>query len=269
MIRLFRHSRKILFSDGRLTKYLGYAIGEIILVVLGIIIALQLNIWNENRKDYNQVETYARALVDDLRSDIEMIKLNKHIAEQMSLRIDSLTDYVRGKEIEEISNITVLNYTWIHKYRPYSWKRATIEELKSSGSLSLIQNKDLVSMITEYDALTKHMDEDYFTDKAQGESAMNLLLKVINTNYPNLEELSEVLRVATVFGELSDVLDSPVYKEAESLQLDLISDDINNLHEAINSYTRLRFNLNIRTGNELPELLADAQDLIDLLEAEY
>lgn len=198
-----------------------------------------------------------------------MMKVIKYTAEQMNLRIDSLTQYVRDKKIEEISNLHLLNYTWIQVYRPYSWNRATLEELKSSGSMSLIENKELLKKISEYDSYTKHMDEDFYTDKAQGENALQLLLQVINNNYPNLEELSEVFRIATISGEISDVLKDPVYKEAESYNLGLITADINKVHEAVNSYARLRFNLDIRTRIELPELLEDAQNLIDLLEKEY
>jgi len=51
MLKFFRKIRKDLLSDGKTGKYLKYAIGEIVLVVIGILIALQINNWNENRKD--------------------------------------------------------------------------------------------------------------------------------------------------------------------------------------------------------------------------
>ncbi|MBK8515376.1 MAG: hypothetical protein IPL55_03525 [Saprospiraceae bacterium] len=50
MNKLFRNFRQIQLNDGKTTKYLKYAIGEIVLVVIGILIALQINNWNENRK---------------------------------------------------------------------------------------------------------------------------------------------------------------------------------------------------------------------------
>lgn len=269
MLKFFRHIRQKLVQEGHLSKYLIYALGEIILVVVGIIIALQINIWNEQRKDYNQIEKNAKSLAEDIRDDIEMIKVIKYTAEQINLRIDSLTVYVQNKRIEEISNLNLLNYTWIQVYRPYSWNRVTLEELKSSGNLSLIENKELLKMISDYDAFTRHMDEDYYTDKDQGENALQLLMEVINNNYPNLEELSEVFRVATVSGKISDVLNDPEYKKAKTYKMKLITNDINKVRQAINSYVRLRFNLNIRTQIELPELLEDAQNLIELLEEEY
>ena len=50
MLKFFRNIRKNLISNGKTVNYLKYAIGEIILVVIGILIALQINNWNENRK---------------------------------------------------------------------------------------------------------------------------------------------------------------------------------------------------------------------------
>lgn len=64
MIKIFRKIRQTLLSEGKTGKYFKYAIGEIILVVIGIIIALQLNNWNENRK--RQIE------LDKLLYDIEL-----------------------------------------------------------------------------------------------------------------------------------------------------------------------------------------------------
>ncbi|MBO0341043.1 hypothetical protein J0654_05270 [Muricauda lutimaris] len=51
MIKFFRNIRKSLLNEGKTGKYLKYALGEILLVVIGILIALQINNWNENRKN--------------------------------------------------------------------------------------------------------------------------------------------------------------------------------------------------------------------------
>ena len=51
MIKLFRKFRQNLIFEGKNGRYLKYAFGEVILVVIGILIALQINNWNDNRKD--------------------------------------------------------------------------------------------------------------------------------------------------------------------------------------------------------------------------
>ncbi|WP_432410517.1 DUF6090 family protein [Rasiella sp. SM2506] len=69
MIKLFRNIRKNLLSQGKTTKYFKYAIGEILLVVIGILIALQINNWNEARKDKKYLHTVYSQIQKDLKSD--------------------------------------------------------------------------------------------------------------------------------------------------------------------------------------------------------
>ena len=70
MLKFFGNIRKSLLNEGKTGKYLKYAIGEIVLVVIGILIALQINNWNENRKLENSKETLMFALKKELRADI-------------------------------------------------------------------------------------------------------------------------------------------------------------------------------------------------------
>ena len=58
---------------GQTTKYLKYAIGEILLVVIGILIALQINNWNDQRKLKQQEQTYYCKISEDLITDLENI----------------------------------------------------------------------------------------------------------------------------------------------------------------------------------------------------
>ena len=63
MIKFFRHIRQNLIMENKTSKYLKYAIGEIILVVIGILIALQVNNWNENRKLIKQHKALTLSLI--------------------------------------------------------------------------------------------------------------------------------------------------------------------------------------------------------------
>lgn len=69
MIKFFRNIRQNLLKEGKTTKYLKYAIGEIFLVVIGILIALSLNNWNENRKQEQNLKKVYRVIVEDLEKD--------------------------------------------------------------------------------------------------------------------------------------------------------------------------------------------------------
>jgi hypothetical protein len=77
MIKFFRHIRQRLVRENRFSKYLLYAIGEIILVVIGILIALQINNWNENRK----LKKSEIKLLENFKTSIEAdtARVNYHI----------------------------------------------------------------------------------------------------------------------------------------------------------------------------------------------
>jgi len=73
MIKFFRKIRYQLLGEGKTGKYLKYAIGEILLVVIGILIALSINNWNIHQIEQNEERNYLTRLVQDLKWDINEI----------------------------------------------------------------------------------------------------------------------------------------------------------------------------------------------------
>ena len=71
MIKFFRKIRQKLLTENRFSKYLLYAIGEIILVVIGILIAIQLNDFNEDRKERKKELSFLQKLKDDIENKKE------------------------------------------------------------------------------------------------------------------------------------------------------------------------------------------------------
>ena len=74
MIKFFRRIRQKLLRDNQFSKYLLYAIGEILLVVIGILIALQINTWNEEVKNQKNEYSFYMDILSDLEKD--SVKLN-------------------------------------------------------------------------------------------------------------------------------------------------------------------------------------------------
>jgi len=259
MKKIFRHFRKSWYQYGL----------ETLVVVVGVLIAFSLNNWNENRKERQEIRDYALSLVVDLQQDIEMIERIISQANKISQRIDSLGNYMLKRPINDISNIDVLCLTWIQVYRPYSWNRTTLDQMKNSGSLRLIKNELLSKKISNYDAETRHMDEDYKNDKAQSENATQLISQYINMNYPNIDELSDVLLNSIYAGDTTDIFSTMEYKEAKDLNIELLTDDVKQLYKSLNSFMRLKYNLRIRTIRELPKLVEDSNWLITNLKTEY
>lgn len=76
MIKFFRKIRQKLLQEGKTTNYFKYAIGEILLVVIGILIALQINNWNEERKEQNKLLNIYSLIYNDIKNDIQELHRN-------------------------------------------------------------------------------------------------------------------------------------------------------------------------------------------------
>ena len=271
MIPFFRKIRKEMADDNRPLKYMRYALGEIVLVVIGILIALQINNWNEKKNQQEKIKEYARLYIKDLEADIVMTDINWKMIDKISKNIDSLALSVQNKTIEDVSNIDFLCMTWNILYRPYRWNRSTIDHMKSSGTLQYIEDVSISKKIGEYDAFTHHLDEDYMNDKAKSEISLNLISQVVNTDYINIIELRKSVLVHINNPEINGFhyYLEPEYLKCKNKDLNLIATDMKDIKKVINSLVRLQAYYDIRSNIELPRLNADAEELIYLLKAEY
>lgn len=111
MIKFFRNVRKNLINEGKTTNYLKYAIGEIILVVIGILIALQVNNWNENRKNQGKGIHFLRSLSNDLDNDLtqmdSMYQFRVNLLEVYKKLIDT-TQYITKENKPYIDSLYTL-----------------------------------------------------------------------------------------------------------------------------------------------------------------
>ena len=136
MIKFFRNIRQKMLTDNKFSKYLLYAIGEIILVVIGILIALQINNSNESRKLRKQELHYLENLKTDLKLNIA--ELNKYIKVRNS-RIESankILEYFEGKPLTDLNDFA-FHTTNIYIWQKFSQQDNTFQELIHSGNLDL------------------------------------------------------------------------------------------------------------------------------------
>ena len=251
-------------STPKSRNYLLYSTGELALVIVGILIALQINNWNENRKEQRQIAEYARALINDLEADIEMVEPIIIQATLVTKLADGLASYVRTRSIEEIDNLDLYYLTNRTSYRPYSFNRAALQQLINSGALRQIKNGELVLQISNYDAYTRHLDEDYSQDHELGMNAQALASEIVDQNYPSRDG-TDSLRWRLPYSfppiELREL-----YSDVD---LQLLTDDITKVREMVNYFNYLGSHVNTRHEQELPGLKERARQLIELLESEY
>lgn len=236
--------------------------GEVCLVIVGILIALQVNNWNEERIEQNQIGEYAQALVSDLERDIAMIEPINGMMLRTLDALEAMGTYTRGKNLDQIDNLDLFYMTSLIGYRPYQWHRAALEQLKSSGSLRNIRNADLVMKITAYDSLSHHLDDDFAQDRELLFEAKKQADEVVDYNYPDNEQAQALVREPFSF---PNPRFNTLYEETE---LPLLTDDMHKVKAMVNKYQELG-NIKAHTDRELPELLAQAKELIELLKTQY
>lgn len=179
MIKFFRKIRQRLISENKFSKYLIYAIGEIILVVIGILIALQVNNWNEERKANNE----AKKITQELNSEFSN---NRKVLEDRIRDLKVANNYVKlvlsfmNKEeakIQEANIDSIISKSL--KYGNYNPSNSTIRELISSGKLNLITNNSTKESLFKWLQLLEDADEDF---KNQDQQATTLLIPFLYKN---------------------------------------------------------------------------------------
>ncbi|WP_149304145.1 DUF6090 family protein [Pareuzebyella sediminis] len=147
MIKFFRKIRQNLLSEGKTGKYFKYAIGEIVLVVIGILIALQINNWNENVKKLQQEKIYYCKIKEDLESD----KINiKRSLESLNERISSAKRALNN--LYDGANKSVILEDYLSAIRSIKFlpSKLAIQDIVSSGKLENFKNANLKDAIIQH-----------------------------------------------------------------------------------------------------------------------
>jgi hypothetical protein len=151
MIKFFRHIRKRLIGEKRFSKYLLYAIGEIILVVIGILIALQINNWNEDRLTSEFELQMLTSLKEGLTTDLADIDFNIKYTTRGIAKTDTIIKYLRTEQPRDLDTIARWFSDAMTPTR-FQYSTSAFETLKSKG-ITLISNDVLRKKIIDvYDA---------------------------------------------------------------------------------------------------------------------
>ncbi len=151
MIKFFRNIRKRLLSENRFSRYLIYAIGEIFLVVIGILIALQINNWNENNKNIATLQSSLDALQTNLKEDIENmhahIEFNQTVLDDINYIYKILLQHeYREKPFSEIAD-SMFN---LGLEISFNISNTAFQTMESGGHFQLLKNQALSRSIYKY-----------------------------------------------------------------------------------------------------------------------
>jgi len=160
MIKFFRKIRYNLMETGKTTKYFKYAIGEIILVVIGILIALSINNWNEERKNRNREQSILKNLQSDFKANIDNVDktynrfLEAYEASADLLEIISSNSSINGSEIEHLLDEI------INKTMSLDINTGSINEMLNTGSINLIRDNNLKKQLSNWSFFEADTQDD-------------------------------------------------------------------------------------------------------------
>ena len=150
-------------------KYIKYAIGEIVLVMIGILLALQVNNWNISRIEQKEQKLYLERLIKDLNFNLKEVEQVVNINQSKLYRINIVLERLHNDKISrdiydfndrvielEVDTTRILNQTFgpnllgIRFYWTFDHSDATYQELLANGKIDLIQNIQLKTEIIDY-----------------------------------------------------------------------------------------------------------------------
>jgi len=147
-------------ETGKTSKYFKYAIGEIVLVMVGILLALQVNNWNENKK----TRATELQLLEDLKSEMmtnyEQLKVamlyhtkSKDASKKMLQIFNGEYQFKKFTEVDSL--LGIIQWAWT-----FDPEMGVLETIKSSGYLNAVQNRKLRGLITSYEDITADSKEE-------------------------------------------------------------------------------------------------------------
>jgi hypothetical protein len=185
MISFFRKIRHQLLSQNRITRYLAYALGEILLVTIGILIALQVNTWNEERKLRKEEGLLIQNLHEEFEQNLSKLDLvaDRLSKTEKSLRIilgliDSQPDQIR----EEMLDSLLIKSVMVSGRIPQSF---VLEDMKNTGGLSKIRNSDLKNRLFEWERIYSDLESSHALGKQAFEEYMTYL--ILNGSVRNID----------------------------------------------------------------------------------
>ena len=172
MIKFFRQIRQRLLAENKLTQYLLYAIGEIVLVVIGILIAIQVNNYYEKKKEYEKEQSFLREINLDFKSNKEQLdsiiaynKVSLHAGrrlEEILRKFDTKKPTINDTNRQYADSIGFYN-SLVWRNKSFDPKNGAVDALLNSSSFDLISNDTLRrNLIAWRDVLGDYLEEEAF-----------------------------------------------------------------------------------------------------------
>jgi len=147
MIKIFRNIRQKMLTENKFSKYLIYAIGEIVLVVIGILIALSINNWNESRKQSISEKEFITSVKNDLKQDKIFIQLIVEIIEPRIEAYKALNSDLPNLYDNDRNSLDSIFQNYFKSQRTFYPISGSYQSAVSGNQITVFRNKELIQKI--------------------------------------------------------------------------------------------------------------------------
>lgn len=249
MLRAFSSIRKSLINEGKTVRYLKYAVGEVLLIMVGIFMALQLNNWNEGRKNRVEEQQILRGLKVEFEG--HLTTLNRRLVRIQKLNEDRwlFLSYLTEEDLQ--LSTAELDAGLYAILSGSTWDPATsvIDALLSSGRLYLVQDSELRSRLTSWKSVVDEVMD--------GQIVTRSLLT--NTLWPLMG--AKGLPLARGRGIIRPEFSDLVPETMADQQYSAIRGD-----QELISMISLKHNLNLNNVGEMTRTIQEAEEIISLID---
>ncbi len=175
MLRLFRKLRKKMILEKKVRHYLLYALGEIILIVIGILIALGINNWNIREQERDQEQFYLLGLRQEFV--LSKIKLEKliEVNQQNYENSKKIAAFIDAETRPTEKELSVLIFQSLTNEISYNPNNSLLNELINTGGLKVISNPDLRKSLTSWESFIQSIKYQERGLQEQRERLLNVL----------------------------------------------------------------------------------------------
>lgn len=158
MPKIFKSIRFKYIFQNKIKKYVFYAIGEIILVVIGILIALKINNWNTQKvKKQEEIEIY-KNIKDQISQNLEEIKVVKNKNEFYGNQYEFANHLISSKNFKNADTLAIMAMN-LSKYSDFNGNGNVFETLVNSGDFKLIENTEIQNKLQKLQSTYSYMNK--------------------------------------------------------------------------------------------------------------
>ncbi|WP_334059095.1 DUF6090 family protein [Polaribacter sp. P097] len=241
MLHLFKRIRRKLLVEKRLSNYIFYAIGEVLLVVIGILLAIQFSNLNLKKTEIEKEIWYLDNIANDMFNQKDgLLNLKDYYTETLGIAKDLLLDFKENMSYSKIDSLS-FKLNQLMGSDTYPNIDNTYRELLSSGQVSLIENDSLVLNIIDFYLFTDELENIYKVNQSQvfyGEvySTLNKYSEIDISHFVEEENLLFEDKEAQkyILSELEKPDNRLALTNAIKTKILVISDYLLNVNESLN-----------------------------------